>query len=260
MECAQIMEPLLKGKVAIVTGAGRGIGEGIAKKLASEGASVVVADIDEPTATQTAQEIIKAGGNALAVKVNVADRASVQGLVKATVDKFKKIDILVNNAGVTRDSMLAKMTDEQWNMVMDVNLKSLFFCCQEVLKVMAEKVDPAARCNGKIVNISSIVGKSGNVGQSNYAATKAGVVGFTKSVAKEYATKKILVNAIQPGFIKTPMTDKIPEKVVEKFLQVIPLASMGLPDDIANAVLYLSSPLSDYVTGTVVEVSGGLNM
>ncbi len=254
------MEPLLKGKVAIVTGAGRGIGEGIAKKLASEGASVVVADIDEPTATQTAQEIIKTGGNALAVKVNVADRASVQGLVKATIDKFKKIDILVNNAGVTRDSMLAKMTDEQWNMVMDINLKSLFFCCQEALKVMVEKLDPAARCNGKIINISSIVAKAGNVGQANYAATKAGVVGFTKSVAKEYATKKILVNAIQPGFIKTPMTDKIPEKVVEKFLAVIPLASMGLPADIANAVLFLASPMSDYVTGTVVEVAGGFNM
>jgi 3-oxoacyl-[acyl-carrier protein] reductase len=219
-----------------------------------------VADIDEPTATQTAQDIIKAGGNALAVKVNVADRASVQGLVKATIEKFTKIDILVNNAGITRDSMLAKMTDEQWNMVMDINLKSLFFCCQEALKVMVEKVDPAARCNGKIINISSIVAKAGNVGQANYAATKAGVVGFTKSVAKEYASKKILVNAIQPGFIKTPMTDKIPEKVVEKFLAVIPLATMGLPNDIANAVLFLASPMSDYVTGTVVEVAGGFNM
>lgn len=251
---------MLDGKVAIVTGSGRGIGKGIAEKLAREGANIVVVDIDEATAQATATELEGMGVEALAVKVNVADRADVQAMVQATMDKWGKIDILVNNAGVTRDSMLAKMTDEQWDLVMAVNLKGVFYCTQEVIKHMKANAQEGAPSNGKIVNISSIVGKAGNIGQTNYCASKAGVVGFTKALAKEYARYAINANAIQPGFIKTPMTDKIPEKVVKKFLAVIPLGRMGMPEDIANAVFFLSSPLSDYITGTVVEVAGGFNM
>ncbi len=251
---------LLDGKVAIVTGSGRGIGKGIAEKLASEGANIVVVDIDEVTAQETAKELEGMGVQAIACKVNVANRESVQEMVKATLDKWGKIDILVNNAGITRDSMLSKMTDDQWDLVMDVNLKGVFYCTQEVIKYMVEKAQEGAKSNGKIVNISSTVGKSGNIGQTNYCASKAGVVGFTKALAKEYARHAIQANAIQPGFISTPMTDKIPEKVVQKFIAQIPLARMGMPEDIANAVLFLSSVMSDYITGMVVEVTGGLNM
>jgi len=254
------MEPLLSGKVALVTGAGRGIGEGIARKLASEGASVVVADIDETTANETAMSIVDAGQDAMAVKVNVAERDSVVEMMAAIVEKYGKIDIIVNNAGLTRDSTLAKLTDEMWDLVMSVNLKSMFLVCQEALNVMVEKADPEASCNGKIVNISSIVAKVGNFGQTNYCASKAGVVGFTKAVAREYARNKICANSIQPGFIKTPMTDQMPEKVVEKMVAQIPLARMGTPEDIANMVLFLASSLSDYITGTVVEVAGGFMM
>ncbi|GAB4328785.1 MAG: 3-oxoacyl-[acyl-carrier-protein] reductase [Promethearchaeota archaeon] len=251
---------LLDGKVAIVTGSGRGIGKAIAEKLASEGASVVVADIDEASAKETAEGLTSAGMDAIGVQVNVADRASVKAMVAAALDKWGRVDVLVNNAGVTRDSMLAKMTDEQWDLVMAVNLKGVFYCTQETIGHMVERAQEGAASNGKIVNISSTVGKSGNIGQTNYCASKAGVVGFTKALAKEYAKYAIQANAIQPGFIKTPMTDKIPEKVVQKFLAVIPLGRMGMPEDIANAVLFLASPLSDYMTGTVVEVTGGLNM
>jgi 3-oxoacyl-[acyl-carrier protein] reductase len=245
---------MLKGKTVIVTGSGRGIGKGIAELMAKNGANVVVGDIDAASAETTAKEIIeKYGVKAKGIGGNVAKREDAKKMADAALELGEgKIWGLINNAGITRDSMLKKMTEDQWNLVMDVNLKGIFLCTQEAIQHMTE--------GGSVVNISSIVGKAGNIGQTNYCASKAGVVGFTKALAKEYARKKVRSNAIQPGFIKTPMTDAIPEKVVNKLVATIPMQSMGMPEDIANAALFLLSDMAKYVTGTVIEVAGGMFM
>jgi 3-oxoacyl-[acyl-carrier protein] reductase len=245
---------LLNGKTVIVTGAGRGIGKGIAEFCAKEGANVAIGDIDAPSAEATAKEIAeKFKVKTVGLAGNVAKREDVEKLVNAAKEIGDgKLWGLVNNAGITKDSLLKKMTDDQWDAVMAVNLKGIYLCTQTAIQYMTE--------GGSIVNISSIVGKAGNIGQANYCASKAGVVGFTKAVAKEYARNGVRLNAIQPGFIKTPMTDAIPEKVVEKLVATIPLAKMGLPDDIANACLFLLSDMASYITGSVIEVSGGMFM
>lgn len=247
---------LLDGKNIVVTGAGRGIGKAIAETCAKEGANVVVVDIDAATCDATAKEIgDKYGVKTIGIACNVAKRDDTVKLAD-TLKIFCNGVLygLVNNAGVTRDSTIKKMTEEQWDTVMAVNLKSMFLMSQSLLEMMT--------AGGSIVNISSVVGKSGNFGQCNYSASKAGVVGFSKSLAKELASpkKNVRVNAIQPGFIKTPMTDAIPENAVQKLLAAIPMERMGQPEDIANACLFLLSDMSKYITGAVLEVTGGMFM
>lgn len=242
----------LKDKVAIVTGAGRGIGAETAKRFAQEGAKVVVSDINENDVNSVVEEIKAAGGEAVAMMVNVVDREQVDKMIADTVEKFGKLDIIVNNAGITADAKLTKMTEEQWDKVIAVNLKGVFNCGQAAAKVMAEQG------SGVILNASSVVGVYGNFGQTNYAATKWGVIGMTKSWAKELGRKGVRVNAVAPGFIVTPMTEKMPEKVLDMMKKKSPLGMLGYPDDIANAYLYLASDEARFVTGTVLSVDGGV--
>ena len=242
----------LKEKVAIITGAGRGIGEFTAKRFAKEGAAVVVADLNPEDVNNVVESIKAEGGEAMAYIVNVTDRAMVNNMVKETVDKYGKVDILVNNAGITADNTLLKLTEEEWDRVINVNLKGVFNCGQAVATVMAEKG------SGVILNASSVVGIYGNFGQTNYAATKWGVIGMTKSWAKELGKKGIRVNAVAPGFIVTPMTSKMPEKVLDMMKDKSPLKTLGYPEDIVNAYLFLASDEARYVTGTVLSVDGGV--
>lgn len=244
----------LVGKVAIVTGASRGIGRAVALKLAREGADVVVTATTLESAQATASEIEAIGRKSLAAAVDVSDPAAVESLFSAVVEKFGKVDILVNNAGITRDGLLLRMKDTDWDAVIDVNLKGAFNCVREASKLMAK-----AR-SGRIINISSVVGEMGNAGQINYCASKAGMIGLTKSAARELAKRGITVNAVTPGFIETDMTAVLSEKVREGLLQQIPLERLGAPDDVANAVFFLASDLGNYVTGHVLSVNGGMYM
>ncbi len=241
----------LEKKIAIITGAGRGIGRATALRFAEEGAAVVVADIDLQEAEQVAAEIEQAGGQAAAVQVNVVDRQSVEQMVQTALTRYGRIDILVNNAGITRDAQLRKMTEEAFDQVIDVNLKGVFNCTRAVVNHMIEQG------SGVILNASSVVAANGNFGQTNYVATKAGVVGMTKVWARELGRKGIRVNAVAPGFIKTRMTEAIPEKVIEKLLERIASNRMGEPIDIANAYLWLASDEASYVNGHVLAVDGG---
>lgn len=242
----------LKGKVAVITGSGRGIGKAIAMTLAKEGADIVVNDINLKDAEDTALEIRAMGRKALAIAVNVADRSQAKEMFAKIKEEFGQLHVLVNNAGITRDALLLKLTEEQWDQVIDVNLKGVFNCCQFAAGMMAEQNE------GKIVNLASIAGQMGNVGQINYAATKAGVIGMTKTMAKELARYNVNVNAIAPGFIKTPMTDAIPEKVKESLKKAIPLNRLGEPEDIANAVRFLVTDDSSFITGHVLSCNGGM--
>lgn len=244
----------LAGKVAIVTGASRGIGRAIALRLAREGADLVVTATTIETARNTAAEIEALGRKALALAVDVADSASVDAMFVSVIEAFGKVDILVNNAGITKDGLLLRMKDADWDSVIDVNLKGAFNCIREAAKLMAK-----AR-SGRIVNISSVVGEMGNAGQINYCASKAGMIGLTKSAARELAKRGITVNAVTPGFIETDMTAGLSEKVREGLLQQIPMERLGTPDDVANAVLFLVSPMGDYITGHVLSVNGGMYM
>ncbi len=244
----------LAGKVAIVTGASRGIGRAIALRLAREGADLVVTATTIETARNTAAEIEVLGRKALALAVDVADSASVDAMFGSVIEAFGKVDILVNNAGITKDGLLLRMKDADWDSVIDVNLKGAFNCTREAAKLMAK-----AR-SGRIVNISSVVGEMGNAGQINYCASKAGMIGLTKSAARELAKRGITVNAVTPGFIETDMTAGLSEKVREGLLQQIPLDRLGTPDDVASAVLFLVSSMGDYITGHVLSVNGGMYM
>ena len=244
----------LNGRVAIVTGGAQGIGKAIALTLARHGADVVVTDINLERAQATAQEIEALQVRSLAIKANVADVSATEQMVKETVDKLGKIDILVNNAGITRDNVLLRMKPEEWDQVMEVNLKGTYACTRAALKFMFRQK------NGRIVNIASITGLMGNAGQANYSASKAGIIGFTKAVAREYATRGITVNAVAPGFIDTAMTQAIPEKEREALTRQIPMERLGTPDDVAAAVYFLVSDLSGYITGQVINVNGGMYM
>jgi len=245
---------ILEGKVAIVTGASRGIGRAIALRLARERASIVVTATSEESARNTAAEVEALGSRALALAVDVADPAAVEALFAAAVETFGKVDILVNNAGITKDGLLLRMKDADWDAVLNVNLKGAFNCVREAAKLMTK-----AR-SGRIVNISSVVGEMGNAGQINYSASKAGMIGLTKSAARELAKRGITVNAVTPGFIETDMTAVLSDKVREGLLQQIPLERLGTPDDVANAVFFLVSPMADYITGHVLSVNGGMYM
>lgn len=244
----------LSSKCALVTGGGRGIGKEIALRLAASGSDVAISDLDLETANATATEIQKLGRKSIAIKADVSNSADVEAMFKTFVDTFGKIDILVNNAGITRDGLLVRMKESDWDLVLNINLKSAFLCCKEAARPMMK-----AR-SGKIVNIASVVGLMGNAGQANYSASKAGLIGLTKTLAKEFASRSINVNAVAPGFIKTAMTDKLSDNDKQKMTSQIPLQVLGTPLDIANAVLFLSSPLADYITGQVLTVDGGLVM
>jgi 3-oxoacyl-[acyl-carrier protein] reductase len=244
----------LKGKVALVTGAAQGIGKAIALLLARNGADMVVSDINLEKAEETAKEIRAIGPKAMAVKVDVANLSDVERMVTGILEKLAKIDILVNNAGITRDKLILRMTEEDWDAVLGVNLKGTFNCTKAVVRHMVKQR------SGKIVNIASLVGQMGNAGQANYSASKAGVIGLTKTIAREYAQRGINVNAIAPGYIETPMTEALPEKAKEELKKLIPMERLGKPEDVAEAVLFLISEESSYITGQVLNVNGGIYM
>jgi 3-oxoacyl-[acyl-carrier protein] reductase len=244
----------LTGKMALVTGASRGIGRAVALKLAREGADVIVTATSLERAKKTADEIVLMGRRAIPCEVNVGIRQDIEKLFRTVTDEFGTLDILVNNAGITRDGLLMRMKDEDWDDVINVNLTGVFACTREAIKIMAKAK------NGRIVNISSVVGEMGNVGQSNYCASKAGIIGFTKAVAREYAKRNITVNAVAPGFIETDMTGILSENVREELLKQIPVNRFGAVEDIANAVYFLVSDLGSYVTGHVLDVNGGMHM
>lgn len=243
-----------RNKVAIVTGASRGIGRSIAFALANQGANIVAVDIDLATTEATVAELKATGVDAVAVQGNVTVAEDVEKMVAAAMDKFGKIDILVNNAGITRDALLVRMKDEDWDAVLSVNLKGAFLCTRATAKIMSKQR------YGRIINIASIVGQMGNAGQANYCASKAGLIGLTKSNARELARRNVTVNAIAPGFIATEMTDKLPENERQKLTSQIPMERLGSPDDIANAVLFLAAEGSAYITGQVLAVNGGMYM
>lgn len=245
----------LIGKTALVTGASRGIGREIALELARQGVDVVVNYAgSEAKAHEVVEEIKGLGREAIAIQCDVSNSESVTNMVKETVDHFGKIDILVNNAGITRDNLLMRMKENEWDDVMNINLKGVFLCTKAVTRQMMKQR------YGRIINISSVVGVSGNPGQANYVAAKAGVIGLTKTSAKELASRGITVNAIAPGFITTEMTDQLTEDIQNEMLKMIPLAQFGEPKDIANTVVFLASDDSRYITGQTIHVNGGMVM
>jgi 3-oxoacyl-[acyl-carrier protein] reductase len=244
----------LTGKVALVTGGAQGIGKAVALLLAQNGADIVVSDINLEKAEETAKEVQALGRKALATKVDVATLGDVEKMVEAILAQFGKVDILVNNAGIARDKLILRMTEEDWDAVLNINLKGTFNCTKAVVRHMSKQK------SGKIVNIASVVGEMGNAGQGNYAASKAGVIGFTKTIAREFAQRGINVNAIAPGYIETPMTDALPDKVKEELKRLIPLDRLGKPEDVAEAVLFLVSESANYITGQVLNVNGGIYM
>ena len=244
---------LLAGKTALITGAARGIGKAIALKFASEGANIAFTDlVIEEKEKSLVEELESFGIKAKGYASNAASYDETQETVKEIVHDFGRIDVLVNNAGITRDGLLLRMSEQQWDMVININLKSAFNCIKAVTPVMMKQK------SGSIINMSSVVGVSGNAGQSNYSASKAGILGFTKSVAKEVGSRNIRCNAIAPGFIITEMTDKLPEEVKKEWASKIPLKRGGTPEDVANTALYLASDLSSYISGQTIHVCGGM--
>lgn len=245
---------MLKDKVAIVTGAGRGIGAAIALKLASQGAAVVCVSRTESNAKRSAEQVAALGVRSLALAVDVANAAESESAVDATLKAFGRIDILINNAGVTRDGLLMRMAEADWDTVLATNLKGAFHFTRPTVKAMIKQR------SGRIINISSVVGLIGNPGQANYAASKAGLIGFTKAVAKEVASRNITCNAVAPGFVNTDMTAALNESQRAKLLEVVPLGRLGEPDDVAEAVLFLAGEGGRYITGQVLTVDGGMVM
>lgn len=247
----------LDGKVAIVTGAGRegkGIGRDVCLALAREGADIVIADYVLDAAENVAAEIRALGRKSIAVSGNVAVLADAENIAKAALEAFGKIDILVNNAGITRDNLIARMTEDEWDSVINTNLKGTFNCTKAVTRTMMKQR------SGKIVNVASVMGVMGNAGQANYSASKAGIIGLTKSTAKELGARGINVNAVAPGFIQTKMTEVLSDGVRDSIADKIPLNRLGTPEDVANVILYLCSEDSSYVTGQVINVCGGMVM
>ncbi len=245
---------MLEGKTALITGSAQGIGKEIATVMAKQGADIAISDINLEMAEATAKEVAKLGVKTIAVGGNVAAFNDCADMVKRTVEELGGIDILVNNAGITRDALLMRMKEEAWDLVLNVNLKGTFNCIKAVSRYMSKQR------SGKIINIASVVGEMGNAGQANYSASKGGVIALTKTAAREFAVRGINVNAVAPGFIVTAMTDKLNEKMKEELTRQIPLGKLGYPLDVANAVLFLASDESSYLTGQVINVNGGMYM
>ncbi len=246
---------LLKDEVAIITGAARGIGRSIAEKFASQGANLAIIDVNLEAAEQTAGELARQYGvKTMAARTDVSNAEDVDAMVKKVLDTFGRIDILVNNAGVTRDNLMLRMKDEEWDLVININLKGVFVCTRSVVRHMAK-----AR-KGNIINIASVVGQMGNAGQANYTASKGGVIALTKTTAREFAGRNVRVNAVAPGFINTAMTEVLSEQVKTEMLRQVPLDRMGEPEDIANGCLFLASGMSAYITGHVLAINGGMLM
>ncbi|MEW6665610.1 MAG: 3-oxoacyl-[acyl-carrier-protein] reductase [Thermodesulfobacteriota bacterium] len=244
------------GRVVVITGGSKGIGRAVALRFAREGARIVVAhyDPDDSAARETLGKLAELGVQSEAHRVNVSSYGEVEAFFKGVLSRLGRVDVLVNNAGIVKDTLLMRMSEQDWDLVLGVNLKGVFNCTQAVIRAMVRQR------GGRIVNISSVVGQIGNPGQANYAASKAGIMGFTKTVAREAAGRGITANVVAPGFIDTEMTASLPEKVREGFLQQIPLARMGKPEDVAEAVFWLCSDAAGYITGQVIHVNGGLYM
>ncbi|HAU86701.1 MAG TPA: beta-ketoacyl-ACP reductase [Lachnospiraceae bacterium] len=246
---------MFEGKVALVTGASRGIGREVAIQLASKGANVIVNYAgSKEAAEQVVKEIKEAGGQASPYQCNVNDFSAVKDMIDSIEKEYGSIDIIVNNAGITKDNLLLRMSETEFDDVIDVNLKGTFNVCKHAIRYMLKKRE------GRIINIASVVGITGNVGQANYCASKAGIIGITKSIAKEVAAKGVTVNAVAPGFIQTDMTNVLSDKVKQELLDSLPMKRIGTPTDIANAVCFLASDNASYITGHVLEVNGGMNM
>jgi 3-oxoacyl-[acyl-carrier protein] reductase len=244
----------LTGKIALITGAAQGIGREIAMGLAADGADVAICDVNLDAAQKTASDIAAKGRKTLALKANVAASAEVTAMIDQVVEKLGRIDILVNNAGITRDGLILRMKEEDWDLVLDINLKGAFNCSKAALKYLAKQR------GGTIINIASIVGAMGNAGQANYVASKAGLIGLTKTIAREYANRGVTSNAVAPGFIDTAMTQALSETVRADLAKQIPLGRLGTPEDVAHAVRFLASPAATYITGHVLHVNGGMYM
>lgn len=245
----------LTGKTALITGAGRGIGRDIARKLSSMGANIVINDIASSTdADDAVEELIAAGGNAICLKGDVRNYDEIEKIIKNTLDKFSTIDILVNNAGITKDGLMMRMSEDDWDAVLDINLKGAFHTIKAVTRPMMKQR------SGTIINVASIVGVMGNAGQANYVASKAGLIGLTKTTAKELSSRGITCNAVAPGFIRSAMTDQLTDAVKQEYFKAIPLARFGETEDVANVVAFLASDLAKYITGQVIHIDGGLVM
>lgn len=241
-------------RTAIVTGGGQGIGKAVVLDFAVAGVDVAVVDVDLESAQSTAAEADRFEVQTIAIQADVADAASVEAMVERVSDRFGHVDYLINNAGITRDALMMRMDDSAWQSVIDVNLTGTYLCSKPVVRLMMKQKF------GRIINISSVVGSMGNPGQTNYAASKAGIIGFTKSLAKEVASRGITVNAVAPGFIQTAMTDVLPEKAKEELMALIPSGRLGVPEDVAAAVRFLVSDEASYITGSVLHVNGGMYM
>lgn len=251
----RVLMKLLEGKTAVITGSGRGIGKAIAVKFATLGANIVINDIAQSDyADDTCEEIKKLGVKAITVKGDVRNIEDVKLLVDTAVKEFGKIDIFVNNAGVTRDGLMLRMSEEDWDLVMDINLKGAFNCIKTVARPMMKQR------SGSIINITSVVGIMGNVGQANYSASKAGLIGLTKTTAKEFASRGIRCNSVAPGFISSAMTDALDDSVKQKYFDAIPLGKFGTAEQIADTAAFLASDMSNYITGQIISVDGGLLM
>lgn len=245
---------ILKDKIALVTGAAQGIGKAIALRLANSGADLAIVDMNLEKTEDTVKEIEKLGRKAIALKANVVNLKEAEAVMDDTVARLGAIHILVNNAGITRDALILRMKEEEWDAVIDVNLKGTFNCTKSAVKYMSKQR------YGRIINIASIVGEMGNAGQANYSASKAGVIALAKTIAREFASRNITCNAIAPGFIETSMTQALPEKVREELAKQIPMGRLGAPEDVAEGVLFLVSDAANYITGQVLNINGGMYM
>lgn len=244
----------MKGQTAIVTGGGRGIGRAIAETLARRGVNIAVVDINLDIAKEASAELEKLGIKSIALKADVSNSSDVVSLFETAVKEFNKVEILVNNAGITKDSLLLRMKEEEWDAVLNINLKGTFLCSKEAVKIMSKQR------YGRIISIASVVAFMGNPGQANYSASKAGIIGLTKTIAKEYASRGITANAVAPGFITTAMTEVLPENVKNEMLKTIPMSRFGTVEDVANAVVFFATPEAGYITGQVIHINGGMYM